>query len=48
VAIDGTKMSANTSINANRDFGQIARQILDEGAETDRREDELLRSRARR
>src|SRR3954471_653210 len=41
VAIDGTKMSANASINANRDFGQIAREILDEAAETDRREDEL-------
>jgi transposase len=41
VAIDGTKMSANASINANRDFGQIAREILAEAAETDRREDEL-------
>src|SRR5215213_10144971 len=41
VAIDGTKMSANASINANRDFGQIAREILEEAAETDRREDEL-------
>jgi hypothetical protein len=41
VAIDGTKMSANASINANRDFGQIAREILREAAEIDRREDEL-------
>jgi transposase len=41
VAIDGTKMSANASINANRDFGQIAREILADAAETDRREDEL-------
>jgi hypothetical protein len=41
VAIDGTKMSANASINANRDFGQIAREILAEAAEIDRREDEL-------
>src|SRR6266536_4268243 len=41
VAIDGTKMSANASINANRDFGQIAREILEEAAEVDRREDEL-------
>jgi transposase len=41
VAIDGTKMSANASVNANRDFGQIAREILAEAAETDRREDEL-------
>jgi transposase len=44
VAIDGTKMSANASINANRDFGQIAREILAEAAETDRREDELYGS----
>ncbi len=41
VAIDGTKMSANASVNANRDFGQIAREILEDAAETDRREDEL-------
>jgi hypothetical protein len=40
VAIDGTKMSANAAINSNRDFGQIAREILQEAAETDRREDE--------
>jgi transposase len=41
VAIDGTKLSANAAINCNRDFGQIAREILQEAAETDRREDEL-------
>jgi transposase len=41
VAIDGTKISANTSINANRDFGQIAREILAEAADIDAREDEL-------
>src|SRR3954470_21967646 len=41
VAIDGTKMSANASVNANKDFGQIAREILEEAAEIDRREDEL-------
>src|SRR3954453_1937942 len=41
VAIDGTKIAANASLNANRDFGQIAREILEEAAETDRREDEL-------
>ena len=44
VAIDGTKMSANASMNANRDFGQIAREILAEAAEIDRREDELYGS----
>jgi transposase len=41
VAIDGTKLSANASMNANRDFGQIARAILREAAEIDQREDEL-------
>src|SRR5215204_1420838 len=41
VAIDGTKMSANAAINSNRDFGQIAREILREADEIDRREDEL-------
>ena len=39
VAIDGTKMVANASSDANRDFGQIAREILAEAAEIDRRED---------
>ncbi|HEX2312079.1 MAG TPA: transposase, partial [Vicinamibacterales bacterium] len=41
VAIDGTKMSANASMNANRDYVQIARAILREAAEIDAREDEL-------
>ena len=41
VAIDGTKMSANAAINSTRDFGQIAREILREADEIDRREDEL-------
>src|SRR3954471_8957333 len=41
VAIDGTKMSANASVNANREFGQIARAILREAGEIDEREDEL-------
>lgn len=41
VSIDGTKMSANASMNANRDFAQIARAILREAAEIDQREDEL-------
>jgi len=41
VSIDGTKMSANASMNANRDFGQIARAILREAAEIDGCEDEL-------
>src|SRR5215207_3939772 len=41
VAIDGTKMAANASSDANREFGQIAREILAEAGEVDRREDEL-------
>jgi transposase len=41
VAIDGTKMAANASSDANREFGQIAREILAEAAAIDEREDEL-------
>ena len=41
VAIDGTKVHANASQHANRDYEQIAKEILAEAAETDRREDEL-------
>jgi transposase len=41
IAIDGTKVQANASREANRSYGQIAREILAEAAETDRREDEL-------
>jgi transposase len=41
VAIDGTKISANASMGANRSYERIAREILEEAAETDRREDEL-------
>jgi hypothetical protein len=41
VSIDGTKMSANASMNANRDYLQIARAILREAGEIDEREDEL-------
>jgi transposase len=44
LAIDGTKMAANASSDANRDFGQLAREILAEAAEIDRREDELYGS----
>ncbi len=40
VAIDGTKVHANASQHANRDYEQIAREILAEAAETDRLEDE--------
>jgi hypothetical protein len=41
VAIDGTKIAANASREANRGYEQIAREILAEAAETDGREDEL-------
>ena len=41
IAIDGTKIQANASREANRSYGQIAREILAEAAETDRREDAL-------
>ena len=40
VAIDGTKMHADASHHATRDYEQIAREILAEAAETDRLEDE--------
>jgi transposase len=41
VAVDGTKIAANASRTANRGYEQVAREILAEAAETDRREDEL-------
>ena len=41
IAIDGTKVHANASQHSNRDYEQIAREILVEAAETDRLEDEL-------
>src|SRR5215212_2281705 len=40
IAIDGTKLHANASQHANRDYEQLAREILDEAAEVDRLEDE--------
>src|SRR4051812_20244710 len=40
VAIDGTKVHANASQHATRDFEQIAREILDRAAEIDALEDE--------
>jgi transposase len=41
IAIDGTKMHANASQHATRDYDRIARQILGEADEVDREEDEL-------
>jgi len=41
IAIDGTKIAANASMDANRGYERIVREILAEAAETDRVEDEL-------
>jgi transposase len=41
VAVDGTKVQANAARRANLGHEQIAREILAEAAEIDRREDEL-------
>ena len=40
VAIDGTKVQANASRFANRDYEQIAREVLEEAAEIDAAEEE--------
>jgi transposase len=40
VAIDGTKVHANASREATRDYEQIAKEILEQAAEADRQEDE--------
>ena len=39
VAVDGTKLAANASHEANRDYEQIAKDILEEAAEIDAAED---------
>jgi hypothetical protein len=41
VAIDGTKISANASMDANRSYEQIAREILEEARRVDEAEDAL-------
>jgi transposase len=41
IAVDGTKVHANASREANADYDQIAREILKEAAEVDAAEDEL-------
>jgi transposase len=40
IAVDGTKVHANASQHANRDFEQLAREILEEADAVDRDEDE--------
>jgi hypothetical protein len=42
IAIDGTKVSANASMDANRSYERIVREILEEAEEADRREGELF------
>ncbi len=42
IAIDGTKLYANASRDATRDYEQIAREILEHAGEVDREEDERL------
>ena len=41
IMVDGTKIKANASMDANRSYREIVTQILREAEETDRREDEL-------
>src|SRR5690242_7517609 len=41
VMIDGTKIKANASMDQNRSYSRVVREILREAEETDRREDEL-------
>jgi len=41
IAIDGTRLAGNASREANRDFAQVAREILAEAKATDEAEDEL-------
>jgi Transposase DDE domain len=41
VMIDGTKVKANASMDQNRSYSGLVREILREAEETDRREDEL-------
>jgi hypothetical protein len=41
IAVDGTKVHANASNHSNRDYHQIAREILADAARIDREEDEL-------
>jgi hypothetical protein len=41
IAVDGTKVAANASRNENRDYEQLAREILEEARAVDAAEDEL-------
>src|SRR5829696_6530293 len=48
IAIDGTKVHANASRDANLDYEQLAREIIDEAKAVDAAEDRTLRRRPRR
>ena len=41
IAIDGTKIKANASMDQNRSYRELVGEILRQAEETDRREDEL-------
>src|SRR4051794_8886189 len=41
IAVDGTKVNANASRNENRDYEQLAREIIEEAKAVDAAEDEL-------
>src|SRR5438270_3150400 len=41
IMVDGTKIKANASMDQNRSYSGVVREILREAEETDRREDEL-------
>ena len=41
IMVDGTKIKANASMDRNRSYSGVVREILREAEETDRREDEL-------
>src|SRR5271154_5845446 len=41
ITIDGTKIKANASMDQNRSYGALVKEILREAEEVDRREDEL-------
>ena len=41
ITIDGTKIKANASMDQNRSYSGLVKDILREAEETDRREDEL-------
>ena len=48
ITIDGTKIKANASMDQNRTYSGLVKDILREAEEADQREDELYGERARR